>query len=74
MGKGGGGHGGLNILPQKSWNVYNFDNRLVVEQDEVAAHTPACPAKPSAPPLAQRGARDNDIESEMMGGGGVAGS
>lgn len=21
MGKGGGGHGGLNILPQKSWNV-----------------------------------------------------
>ena len=38
MGKGGGGHGGLNILPQKSWNVYNFDNRLIVEQDEVGRH------------------------------------
>ena len=24
MGKGGGGHGGLNILPQKSWHVYNW--------------------------------------------------
>jgi len=22
-----GGHGGLNILPQKKWNVYNYDNR-----------------------------------------------
>lgn len=22
-----GGHGGLNILPQKKWNVYNWDNR-----------------------------------------------
>ena len=29
-----GGHGGLNILPQKKWNVYNYDNRLKVEQDE----------------------------------------
>eukprot|EP01052_Picozoa_sp_SAG31_P043681 SAG31_NODE_7355_length_1711_cov_3.477667_2_plen_359_part_00 len=36
MGKGGGGHGGLNILPQKSWNVYNYDNRLQVEKDEAA--------------------------------------
>ncbi|KAK3242130.1 hypothetical protein CYMTET_48162 [Cymbomonas tetramitiformis] len=34
MGKGGGGHGGLNILPQKSWNVYNWDNRLKVAEDE----------------------------------------
>ena len=32
-----GGHGGLNILPQKKWNVYNFDNRLKVEQDEAKA-------------------------------------
>ena len=29
-----GGHGGLNILPQKSWNVYNRDNRQKVEADE----------------------------------------
>lgn len=29
-----GGHGGLNILPQKRWNVYNFDNREKVKKDE----------------------------------------
>lgn len=29
-----GGHGGLNILPQKRWNVYNRDNRLKVARDE----------------------------------------
>lgn len=29
-----GGHGGLNILPQKSWNVYNRDNRQRVADDE----------------------------------------
>lgn len=28
-----GGHGGLNILPQKRWNVYNRDNREKVERD-----------------------------------------
>lgn len=33
-----GGHGGLNILPQKSWNVYGRENRLKVSRDE-AAHT-----------------------------------
>lgn len=32
-----GGHGGLNILPQKRWNVYNFDNREKVQLDEEAA-------------------------------------
>ena len=32
-----GGHGGLNILPQKRWNVYNFENREKVEADEEAA-------------------------------------
>jgi len=31
-----GGHGGLNILPQKSWNVYNWDNREKVRKDELA--------------------------------------
>ena len=29
-----GGHGGLNILPQKKWHVYNRDNREKVEADE----------------------------------------
>lgn len=29
-----GGHGGLNILPQKKWNVYNRDNREKVEKDK----------------------------------------
>ncbi|KAG6688947.1 hypothetical protein I3843_11G149000 [Carya illinoinensis] len=32
-----GGHGGLNILPQKRWNVYNYENREKVRQDEEAA-------------------------------------
>ncbi|GIL51009.1 hypothetical protein Vafri_6971 [Volvox africanus] len=32
-----GGHGGLNILPQKRWNVYNRENRLKVSQDEAKA-------------------------------------
>ena len=34
MGKGGGGHGGLNILPQKSWHVWNAKNLSQVERDE----------------------------------------
>ncbi|CAN0842201.1 hypothetical protein LINGRAHAP2_LOCUS3537 [Linum grandiflorum] len=32
-----GGHGGLNILPQKRWNVYREDNRAKVRKDEEAA-------------------------------------
>jgi hypothetical protein len=31
-----GGHGGLNILPQKSWNVYGQRNREKVARDEKA--------------------------------------
>ena len=30
-----GGHGGLNILPQKRWNVYNRDNKAKVEKDRL---------------------------------------
>ena len=37
MGKGGGGHGGLNILPHKSWHVWNFEARERVRRDEEAA-------------------------------------
>ncbi|CDR97726.1 hypothetical protein, conserved [Babesia bigemina] len=29
-----GGHGGLNILPQKKWNVYRADRRYEVKYDE----------------------------------------
>lgn len=32
-----GGHGGLNILPQKKWNVYNHDNRAIVDRDKKEA-------------------------------------
>ena len=32
-----GGHGGLNILPQKSWNVYGARNRARVAEDEAQA-------------------------------------
>ncbi|GAX73627.1 hypothetical protein CEUSTIGMA_g1078.t1 [Chlamydomonas eustigma] len=32
-----GGHGGLNILPQKSWHVYRRDNVSKVEKDEALA-------------------------------------
>ena len=32
-----GGHGGLNILPQKSWHVYRRDNVSKVEKDEAEA-------------------------------------
>ena len=32
-----GGHGGVNILGQKSWHVWRMDNRLRVERDEMQA-------------------------------------
>lgn len=32
-----GGHGGLNILPQKRWNPYRKDNREKVKRDEEVA-------------------------------------
>ena len=27
----------MNILPQKKWNVYNYDNRAIVERDKKEA-------------------------------------
>lgn len=43
-----GGHGGLNILPQKSWNVYNRSNRAKVAADEAKAATEAAAAEAEA--------------------------
>ena len=40
-----GGHGGLNILPQKSWNVYSQRNRARVAADEAQAATDAANAR-----------------------------
>lgn len=56
MGKGGGGHGGLNILPQKSWHVYNFDAREKVRKDEEAAAAAEAAAGEAAT-AAERAAR-----------------
>jgi len=39
-----GGHGGLNILPQKSWNVYNYEARRKVAENEAAAAAEAAAA------------------------------
>lgn len=36
-----GGHGGLNILPHKSWNVYGFKQRQKVARDEAEAEARA---------------------------------
>lgn len=40
-----GGHGGLNILPQKSWNVYSRKNREIVARDEAEAARAAADAE-----------------------------
>lgn len=52
-----GGHGGLNILPQKRWNVYNFDNREKVRKDEEAAAREA--------QIQRAEARKRDAESRL---------
>ncbi|XP_010110821.2 leukocyte receptor cluster member 1 homolog [Morus notabilis] len=52
-----GGHGGLNILPQKRWNVYNYENREKVRRDEEAA------AKEEQ--LKREQARKRDAESRL---------
>ncbi|CAA2996429.1 Hypothetical predicted protein [Olea europaea subsp. europaea] len=52
-----GGNGGLNILPQKRWNVYNYENREKVKQDEEAT------AKEEQ--LKREQARKRDAESRL---------
>lgn len=55
-----GGHGGLNILPQKKWNVYNFDNREKVKRDEEAA------AKEEQLKREQSRRRDTELRLEKL--------
>lgn len=55
-----GGHGGLNILPQKKWNVYNFDNREKVRLDEEAA------AKEEQLKREQSRKRDSELRLEKL--------
>lgn len=55
-----GGHGGLNILPQKRWNVYNFDNREKVRKDEEAA------AKEEQLKREQSRKRDTELRLEQL--------
>ncbi|KAK6157994.1 hypothetical protein DH2020_005308 [Rehmannia glutinosa] len=55
-----GGHGGLNILPQKRWNVYNFDNREKVWLDEEAA------AKEEQLKREQSRKRDTELRLEKL--------
>lgn len=55
-----GGHGGLNILPQKKWNVYNFDNREKVKRDEEAA------AKEEQLKREQSRRRDTELRLEQL--------
>ncbi|XP_076897110.1 uncharacterized protein LOC143550324 [Bidens hawaiensis] len=55
-----GGHGGLNILPQKRWNVYNFDNREKVRKDEEEA------AKQDQLRREQSRKRDTDLRIQQL--------
>ncbi|KAL5551124.1 hypothetical protein UlMin_001300 [Ulmus minor] len=55
-----GGHGGLNILPQKKWNVYNYENREKVRKDEEAA------AKEEQLKREQTRKRDSEFRLEQL--------
>ncbi|CDP09949.1 unnamed protein product [Coffea canephora] len=55
-----GGHGGLNILPQKRWNVYNYENREKVRRDEEAA------AKEEQLQREQSRKRDTELRLEQL--------
>jgi len=60
--------GGLNILPQKSWNVYNRSNRQRVARDEQAAADAADAAMHE-----ERAARMEEFLAESRGGQGAVG-
>lgn len=55
-----GGHGGLNILPQKRWNVYNYENREKVRRDEEQA------AREEQLKREQARKRDSEIRLERL--------
>lgn len=55
-----GGHGGLNILPQKRWNVYNYENREKVRRDEEEA------AKEEQLKREQARKRDSEFRLEQL--------
>jgi hypothetical protein len=63
-----GGHGGLNILPQKSWNVYSARNRARVAADEAQAELDAANAAVAA--VAEQ-ARANLLTLRARAGGGA---
>ena len=83
MGKGRGGHGGLNILPHKSWHVWNFEARERVQRDEEAAQAQEEAARRTRHDSGRRGrheallaragvsvARHGEGEAGGSGGGG----
>ena len=55
-----GGHGGLNILPKKTWNVYNRENRLRVKRDEALAE------KQKQQQIEQQNQADRDWRRETL--------
>eukprot|EP00192_Tetraselmis_astigmatica_P021435 CAMPEP_0117655072 /NCGR_PEP_ID=MMETSP0804-20121206/4083_1 /TAXON_ID=1074897 /ORGANISM="Tetraselmis astigmatica, Strain CCMP880" /LENGTH=264 /DNA_ID=CAMNT_0005461397 /DNA_START=423 /DNA_END=1217 /DNA_ORIENTATION=+ len=61
-----GGHGGLNILPQKSWNVYGRDNRERVARDE-AKHAAELQAEEAKELQAQRDKRREKLLARAQG-------
>ena len=62
-----GGHGGLNILPHKSWNVYGFKQRQKVARDEAEAEARARAASDADAQRGRcaRGRADSDATSVL---------
>ncbi|EZG44395.1 hypothetical protein GNI_147830 [Gregarina niphandrodes] len=64
-----GGHGALNILPDKKWNVYNLDNRLKVDK-LLAEHRAAAVAEHRSRLRGVVGARLKILRDEKARGSG----